>query len=552
MKRLSSTDQDNNELSNIPDPVSDGDAANKAYVDANSGGSGDVVGPGSSIGNTIAIFDDTTGKLLKDSSLVYSEVSGSSKLRNDLGVTIYSGSGADAMLQSGGATLSILDDGTGSLGTYLNNELDMGSHKITSVTDPSSDQDVATKKYVDDNSGGGGDVAGPSSSTDNALARFDSTTGKSLQDSTWTLDDGGILGVISDGLLKVYSAQIGSGGLSMVAGANIQTDNIIEKTSAAGVTIDGVLLKDGGLSANTTGSAATLTTSRTFQTNLASTTAAGFDGSANNSHGVTGNLPVSHGGSGRATATTAYGLIAAGTTATGAQQTISPGTSGQFLKSAGASALASFVTITSSDVGLGNVDNTSDATKNSASAVLMNKELTTPLITGGSSPPSAPSAGKGTIFGVGTGAVRPHWINSSGSDETILTNYTSTSTSTSITSNFTTTSTSAVQATGLSATITAVGGRSYKITAFTNGLYTNAQTLAQMTIWQGTVGSGTKLAQGYGFANSIGGASGGIAMAIVTPSAGSVTFNVGLQAASGTATLEASSSSPAFILVEPI
>ncbi len=60
------------------------------------------------------------------------------------------------------------------------------------------------------------------------------------------------------------------------------------------------------LNQNTTGSAATLTTSRTFQTNLASTSAVSFDGSANNSHGVTGTLPVGNGGSG---ATTLTGLL---------------------------------------------------------------------------------------------------------------------------------------------------------------------------------------------------------------------------------------------------
>ena len=101
---------------------------------------------------------------------------------------------------------------------------------------------------------------------------------------------------------------------------------------------------------NTTGSAATLTTGRTFQTDLASTASASFNGSANVTPGVTGTLGVANGGTGRATATTAYGLIAAGTTATGVQQTIAPGTAGQFLKSAGASALASFASIVATDI----------------------------------------------------------------------------------------------------------------------------------------------------------------------------------------------------------
>lgn len=84
-------------------------------------------------------------------------------------------------------------------------------------------------------------------------------------------------------------------------------------------------------------------------------------------------VSVADGGTGRSTSTTAYGLIAAGTTATGAHQTLATGTSGQILKSNGASALPTFQTGAKADVGLGNVDNTSDATKNSATATLTNK-----------------------------------------------------------------------------------------------------------------------------------------------------------------------------------
>ncbi len=43
--------------------------------------------------------------------------------------------------------------------------------------------------------GGLGDVAGPSSATDNALARFDSTTGKLIQDSPVTVSDAGAITV---------------------------------------------------------------------------------------------------------------------------------------------------------------------------------------------------------------------------------------------------------------------------------------------------------------------------------------------------------------------
>lgn len=59
-----------------------------------------------------------------------------------------------------------------------------------------------------------------------------------------------------------------------------------------------------GGTGNTTGLAASATqlaTARTLQTNLASTTATNFDGTANNVHGVTGILPIANGGTGNTT-----------------------------------------------------------------------------------------------------------------------------------------------------------------------------------------------------------------------------------------------------------
>jgi len=98
------------------------------------GGSGDVTGPASSTLDHIPQFSYTTGTSLKDG----------------LGV-------------------------------------------VTTLGSPGADTNVPTEKAVRAAiaSAGGGDVAGPASSTDNAIARFDATTGKLLQNSSATVDDNG-------------------------------------------------------------------------------------------------------------------------------------------------------------------------------------------------------------------------------------------------------------------------------------------------------------------------------------------------------------------------
>lgn len=125
-----------------------------------------------------------------------------------------------------------------------------------------------------------------------------------------------------------------------------------------------------------------------------------------------------------------------------------------------------------------------------------------------------------------------------------------------ITGNLTTTSTTAVQVTGLTATVTVpAGGRKVKITAYCGELQNNTVPDGYMwSIWQGTVGSGTQLAQStYGVSATVTIGVPGLAMAVVTPSAGSVTYNVGFNSfGGGTTTLDASATQPAFILVEMI
>ena len=127
---------------------------------------------------------------------------------------------------------------------------------------------------------GGGDVSGPASSTDNAIVRFDLTSGKAIQNSVATLSDTGVLttaevstdtisektaaaGVTIDGVLlkdsvvttdtineKTAAAGVTIDGV-LLKDAAVNTDTINEKTSAAGVTVDGVLLKDAAVSTDT-------------------------------------------------------------------------------------------------------------------------------------------------------------------------------------------------------------------------------------------------------------------------------------------------------------
>lgn len=61
-----------------------------------------------------------------------------------------------------------------------------------------------------------GDVVGPASATDNAIARYDSTTGKRLQNSAATIDDSGV---------GTFAGIIGGAGTSWLNNAVLYTDS---------------------------------------------------------------------------------------------------------------------------------------------------------------------------------------------------------------------------------------------------------------------------------------------------------------------------------------
>lgn len=123
---------------------------------------------------------------------------------------------------------------------------------------------------------------------------------------------------------------------------------------------------------------------------------------------------------------------------------------------------------------------------------------------------------------------------------------------TQITSGFTTASTSPVQVTGLTVTVMVpTGGRRLKITAFARDLYnTGTASYTNLDIWDGTVGTGTKLTGAQAETAAAAQTIPSTAIAVVSPAAGSKTYNVSIGASANTSGLEAGTAFPAFILVE--
>ena len=89
-------------------------------------------------------------------------------------------------------TGTIVGDGltltTGATVTTVLDEDNMASNSATALATQQS-----IKAYVDAN--GDGDVVGPASATDNAVVRFDATTGKLIQNSSVIIDDSGNVGI---------------------------------------------------------------------------------------------------------------------------------------------------------------------------------------------------------------------------------------------------------------------------------------------------------------------------------------------------------------------
>ena len=159
----------------------------KAYVDASP--SGDFDGPASSTDNALIRFDGTTGKIGQNSGVIVDDsnvVTGITSLdvdniRIDGNSILSIDTNGNIVLDPNGSGKVVINSSIG-----IDGVIDDDTFATASATTVPTSESV--KAYIDTSATG--DVKGPASATDNAVARYDTTTGKLIQDSLIIIDDG--------------------------------------------------------------------------------------------------------------------------------------------------------------------------------------------------------------------------------------------------------------------------------------------------------------------------------------------------------------------------
>ena len=256
-------------------------------------GTGDVTSSSSSADNQIVRFDGTSGKIIQNS-----------------GITIADGaSGTLAGTNTGDQNLF----GTFAVAGQSNVVADSTNDTLTLVA--GSNITITTNSTTDaiTINSTAGDVVGPSSATDNAIARYDQTTGKLIQNSGITIADGAsgslsgtnsgdqnLFGTIAVAGQSNVEADSTNDTLTLVAGTNItittnaSTDSItINSTASGGGTPGGldtqVQFNDGGNFGGDEGLTYNKTTDTLSATNL---TVSGLSTLAHIHGSIAGNLYV--------------------------------------------------------------------------------------------------------------------------------------------------------------------------------------------------------------------------------------------------------------------
>lgn len=145
--------------------------------------SGDVVGPASAVDNAVARYNSTTGKLIQTSLMVVDDNGHVSGIGNvSMSGTLNSRDPDELVRGPGGATDNRLVRFDGTTGYQVQNS-------AITVDDSGNMTGVGTINGFAIAAPATGDVVGPASATDNAVVRFNTSTGKLVQNTGITIDD---------------------------------------------------------------------------------------------------------------------------------------------------------------------------------------------------------------------------------------------------------------------------------------------------------------------------------------------------------------------------
>lgn len=186
-------------------------------------GTGDVIGPAESVDGEIALYDSTTGKLLKRATTT-GLLKGTSGVLSaaSAGTDYYAPSGTDVALADGGTGASLSDPNADRIMFW-----DDSAGEVTWLEVGAGISISGTTITV--SGAGTGDVVGPASSVDGEIALFDSTTGKIIKRASTT----GVLKATSGVLAAAVS---GTDYAPATSGASVLKGNGSGGTTAAAAT----------------------------------------------------------------------------------------------------------------------------------------------------------------------------------------------------------------------------------------------------------------------------------------------------------------------------
>lgn len=195
-----------------------------------SNGNGNVNGPVSSTDNALVRWDGITGQLIKDSNVLLDSFNNLTNINDLSAIGIITTKNSFVMEDPGIGTNTItIKAPTLSASYTLTFPVDTGTPGQVLITDGSG--------VLSWFSAATGDVIGPGSSTDNALVRFDGTTGKLIQNSIVILADTGELSGLTQ--LDVDNLELNGNTIS----STDTNGNIIFSPNGTGITTSAKAIK---------------------------------------------------------------------------------------------------------------------------------------------------------------------------------------------------------------------------------------------------------------------------------------------------------------------